>query len=264
MHSPRTWAILAAAAATITTLTAAPVAGGTMSPAAVGAAGPAASASILADGTVVPLQVTGPPEQRLNLVVLGDGYTESELPDFRADVDKHLNVLWSIDPFRSYRNYINVYMIEVVSNESGISCDPDEGNVRRDTALNLEYAATCPADPNARGITFGPGGREAPGPVRLSRHRIRTCGRVRRHEAEVQAASLRRDELEAGDACDDQADAREPRHAVLGEIYSSAQSSALQTNGESPKTHSLVGPAQSTHVSRYQRHNLWHNARHAD
>jgi IgA peptidase M64 len=111
--------------------------------------------------TVVPLQVTGPPQQRLNLVVLGDGYTAAEMPKFREQVDKHLNVQWAFEPFRSYRNYFNVYMIEVVSPVSGISCDPDDGNVRRDTPLRLEYAQTCPADPLARGITFGPGGMDA-------------------------------------------------------------------------------------------------------
>ncbi|UYM04996.1 M64 family metallopeptidase [Solicola gregarius] len=114
-----------------------------------------------ADGDVTPLQVSGPPEESLNLIVLGDGYTADELDDYYADVDKHLNVLWSIEPFRSYRNYINVYRVDVASAESGISCDPDDGNVRRDTALTLEYAEQCPADPNARGITFGEGGSEA-------------------------------------------------------------------------------------------------------
>ncbi|HLR84998.1 MAG TPA: M64 family metallopeptidase, partial [Nocardioidaceae bacterium] len=113
------------------------------------------------DGEVTPLQVTGPPEESLNLVVLGDGYTADEIDDFHADVDKHLNVLWSIEPFRSYRNYVNVYRVDVVSKESGISCDPDDGNVRRDTALSLEYAQECPAEPNARGVTFGDGGEEA-------------------------------------------------------------------------------------------------------
>lgn len=113
------------------------------------------------DGDVTPLQVTGDPKDKLNLIVLGDGYTADELDDFHADVDKHLNVLWSLEPFRSYRNYVNVYRVDVVSNESGVSCDPDDGNARRDTALHLEYAEECPADPNARGITFGEGGEEA-------------------------------------------------------------------------------------------------------
>jgi hypothetical protein len=122
---------------------------------------PSTAGAQVGSATVVPLQVTGPPQQRLNLVVLGDGYTAADMPKFRAQVDKHLNVQWSIEPFRSYRNYFNVYMIEVVSGVSGISCDPDDGNVRRDTPLRLQFASTCPADPLARGITFGSGGMDA-------------------------------------------------------------------------------------------------------
>ncbi|GLI01392.1 M64 family metallopeptidase [Phytohabitans aurantiacus] len=116
------------------------------------------------DATLVPLQVTGPANQRLNLVVLGDGYTEAELPKFRADVDRHLNVLWSIEPFRGYRNYFNVYVIEIESGESGIRCDPDDDppNPDRITPLGLHYADGC-TNPLARGITFQNYGTQALG-----------------------------------------------------------------------------------------------------
>ncbi|MFG1705132.1 M64 family metallopeptidase [Nonomuraea sp. M3C6] len=120
-----------------------------------------AASEEVGSATVVPLQVTGPPGDRLNLIILGDGYTAEEMQQFRDDVNKHLNVQWSIEPFRSYRDYFNVYMIEIVSGVSGISCDPDDGNVRRDTPLKLQYASTCPAGPNARGVTFGTGGQQA-------------------------------------------------------------------------------------------------------
>ena len=106
--------------------------------------------------TVVPIQVTGPPAERLNLVILGDGYTAGEQQEFRDDVERNLNVQWSIEPFRSYRHYFNVYRLEIVSQDSGISCDPDDGNVRRNTPLRLNFANTCPAPPLARGITYGP------------------------------------------------------------------------------------------------------------
>jgi len=109
---------------------------------------------------IVPLQITGPASERLNLLVFGDGYTAADMPKFRAEVDKHLNVQWSIEPFKSYRSYFNVYMIEVESPVSGISCDPDDGNVRRNTPLRLQYAADCPAGANARGVTFGQGGAD--------------------------------------------------------------------------------------------------------
>ena len=122
---------------------------------AVAVTAPAASAAP-GDATVVPLQITGPPAERLNLVVMGDGYTAAEMQKFRDDADRNLNVQWSVEPFRSYRNYFNIYLLEIESQDSGISCDPDDGNIRRNTPLRLNYVNVCPADPLARGITYGP------------------------------------------------------------------------------------------------------------
>jgi hypothetical protein len=109
-----------------------------------------ASAQDVQNATVVPLQVTGDAAVRFSMVVLGDGYTAAEMPKYREQVDKHLNVLWSIEPFRSYRNYINVYSVEVVSPESGITCDP-EVREKRDTPLRTHFQGGC-ENPNARGI----------------------------------------------------------------------------------------------------------------
>jgi IgA Peptidase M64 len=114
-----------------------------------------AAASAAQDGRsakVVPLQVTGDPAARFSLVVLGDGYTAAEIPKFRAQVDKHLNVLWSIEPFRSYRSYINVYAVEIVSGQSGITCDP-EIREKKATPLRTIFSGGC-TNPNARGITI--------------------------------------------------------------------------------------------------------------
>ncbi|WP_270028204.1 M64 family metallopeptidase [Solirubrobacter phytolaccae] len=102
---------------------------------------------------VVPLQVTGPAANRFNLVIAGDGYTEADLPKFRAEVDKHLNVMWSIEPYKSYRNYINVYMIEIISAESGIDCDSSLTSPRRDTVLGMGFWGGCNAGSVQRLVT---------------------------------------------------------------------------------------------------------------
>ncbi|AQZ64509.1 peptidase [[Actinomadura] parvosata subsp. kistnae] len=108
-------------------------------PAAATSSGTAAPGS----ATVVPVQVTGAPAKRFNLVILGDGYTEAEQARFRADADRHLNVMWSIEPFKSYRNYINVYRVDIVSGESGISCDPGLDAPRRTTPLSMGFWGRC-------------------------------------------------------------------------------------------------------------------------
>ncbi|MFG1611247.1 M64 family metallopeptidase [Nonomuraea wenchangensis] len=102
-----------------------------------------AAAAAPGAATVVPVQVTGPPAKRFNLVVMGDGYTEAEQAKFRADVDRHLNVMWSIEPFKSYRNYVNVYRIDIVSGESGVSCDPGLDAPRRTTPLSMGFWGRC-------------------------------------------------------------------------------------------------------------------------
>ncbi|MDQ1007160.1 hypothetical protein QFZ82_001645 [Streptomyces sp. V4I23] len=92
---------------------------------------------------VVPVQTTGPADKRFNLVVLGDGYTAAQLPEFRAHVETHLNVLWSTEPFASYRSYINVWAVETPSAESGVDCDPGLDAPRRDTALGMGFWGGC-------------------------------------------------------------------------------------------------------------------------
>ncbi|MGW4473251.1 M64 family metallopeptidase [Nonomuraea sp. NPDC004354] len=93
--------------------------------------------------TVTPVQVTGPPAKRFNLIIMGDGYTASEQAAFRTDVDRHLNVMWSIEPFKSYRTYINVYRVDIVSGESGVSCDPDLSSPRKNTPLSMGFWGGC-------------------------------------------------------------------------------------------------------------------------
>ncbi len=105
------------------------------------------------EAKVVPLQVTGPAASRFNLVVMGDGYTAAELPKFREQVDKHLNILWSIEPFKSYRNYLNVYAIEIPSPQSGVDCDPDLTSPKVDTPLQMGLWGGCNAGSVQRLLT---------------------------------------------------------------------------------------------------------------
>ncbi|MFF0345963.1 M64 family metallopeptidase [Kribbella sp. NPDC004875] len=113
----------------------------------------AARASAGPEATVVPIQVTGPASSRFNLVVMGDGYTAAELPKFREQLDKHLNILWSIEPFKSYRNYVNVYAVEIASPESGVDCDPDLASPKRDTPLQMGFWGGCNANSVQRLLT---------------------------------------------------------------------------------------------------------------
>lgn len=95
------------------------------------------------DARVVPIQVTGDPAKRFNFVILGDGYTAAEMPKFRADVDRHLSTLWAFEPWKSYRDYVNVYAVEIVSAGSGVGCDPDLSSPHRNTPLGMGFWGGC-------------------------------------------------------------------------------------------------------------------------
>ncbi len=77
-------------------------------------------------------------DNRLDLVIVGDGYTAGEMGQFHIDADGIVASLYQYEPFTSYQSYFRVIKIEVISNESGVDNDPNPG-VSRDTALDMTY-----------------------------------------------------------------------------------------------------------------------------
>ena len=81
---------------------------------------------------------SGLPSNRMDLVVLGDGFTAADLPLYAARVDRTISGLMLIEPFARYRNFFNVHRIDVISNDSGIDVSPD--CFTHDTALDMSFA----------------------------------------------------------------------------------------------------------------------------
>jgi hypothetical protein len=79
----------------------------------------------------------GNPANRVDIVILGDGYTAAGLQHYGADVEALTTALFSQEPFRAYQRYFNVHRIDVVSAQSG--SDHPASGVWRDTALQSTY-----------------------------------------------------------------------------------------------------------------------------
>jgi hypothetical protein len=94
-------------------------------------------ADLKAIGRVWSLIDSGPPAAKVDLVVLGEGYTEAELPKFHADAKRLIDQLFATEPFKSRRNDFNVKAIDLPSAESGVH-RPQAGVARR-TPLSAEY-----------------------------------------------------------------------------------------------------------------------------
>lgn len=91
-----------------------------------------------ADGEVVKLVDNGPTGDRLDVVVIGDGYTAAELGKFHTDAQAKWAEVTAVEPYATYRNLFNVWTVDAVSHESGVSGDPDRSAVR-DTALGSYF-----------------------------------------------------------------------------------------------------------------------------
>ena len=65
------------------------------------------------------IKLSGTPDKRINLVILGDGYQASEMDKFITDASNFTTEMFSQSPFLEYNNYFNVYAIKTPSNESG-------------------------------------------------------------------------------------------------------------------------------------------------
>lgn len=63
----------------------------------------------------------GSTDKRINLVILGDGYTNEQLPNFIQDSKAVRDYMFTISPYKEYKNYFNVFIIKVPSLESGIT-----------------------------------------------------------------------------------------------------------------------------------------------
>ncbi|GAA2783196.1 M64 family metallopeptidase [Kitasatospora paracochleata] len=90
------------------------------------------------DGTVTPLVQNGPTAAKLDLVVIGDGYTAAEQGKFLADAATKWQEITAVEPYTTYRGLFNVWAVQAVSADSGVSGDPDRATVRQ-TALGSYF-----------------------------------------------------------------------------------------------------------------------------
>lgn len=70
---------------------------------------------------LIPIQKMGDPATKVDLLLLGDGYTAREIGKFQADARRLINVLFSTSPFKEHRSDFNVWGLCPAANQSGIS-----------------------------------------------------------------------------------------------------------------------------------------------
>jgi hypothetical protein len=98
----------------------------------------ASGGAILAQTPVLRLlQNAGPSANRVNLVVLGDGYVASEQEKFFADAQQKIDLFTKNEAFAPFKTMINGYAVFTASNESGTDI-PAQG-IARDTYYDTGF-----------------------------------------------------------------------------------------------------------------------------
>jgi hypothetical protein len=85
------------------------------------------------------IQKSGEPADKVDFLILGDGYTKEELPKFERDAKRLADLLFAASPFKEHRADFNVWALCPPSPESGIS-RPSTG-IHRRNPLGSTYDA---------------------------------------------------------------------------------------------------------------------------
>jgi hypothetical protein len=90
-------------------------------------------------GPLMRIRNAGDPGNKLDLLILGDGYTAAERPKFQRDARRLVDALFKTSPFMERENDINVWGLVPAAAESGIS-RPSQG-IHRRSPIGATYDA---------------------------------------------------------------------------------------------------------------------------
>lgn len=93
----------------------------------------------VAPAPLITIQKAGDPENKVDFLILGDGYTAAEAKKFEADARRLTNVLFSTSPFKEQRRHFNVWAMAPRAAESGVS-RPSTG-IYRNSPVGATYDA---------------------------------------------------------------------------------------------------------------------------
>ena len=93
----------------------------------------------VAPAPLLTIQKAGEPENKVDFLILGDGYTAAEAKKFEADARRLTEVLFATSPFKENRRSFNVWAMAPPAAESGIS-RPSTG-IYRDSPIGASYDA---------------------------------------------------------------------------------------------------------------------------
>jgi len=92
-----------------------------------------------ADGQVQKPLISGNPHNKVDIVILADGYASTDESQFQRDTDRLINIFFSQEPYRSRKADFNFYALFTPSEKSGI--DEPRAGIYKQTILSSTFNA---------------------------------------------------------------------------------------------------------------------------
>ena len=86
---------------------------------------------------VTKIMQNGAASEKVDIVILGDGYAKNDINKLRKDAEHFNDAMFDSEPFKSRKKDFNVWLVEVISEDSGIPM-PDK-NIWKNNALGCQY-----------------------------------------------------------------------------------------------------------------------------
>jgi hypothetical protein len=97
------------------------------------------------DGVPTRSVITGSAANRVDLLIMGDGYTAAEMTKFNSDTANLENNFFNLSPYSNYKNYVNRVTLFTASAQSGADHPPFNPS-----CMGVDNR-TCCSDPSAQG-----------------------------------------------------------------------------------------------------------------
>jgi hypothetical protein len=79
----------------------------------------------------------GDSHRKVDLAILGEGYTADDVEKFKQDLQRYADILFSMEPYKHLKKYFNIRGVLPLSAESGVD-EPRQGRYRS-TSLGLTF-----------------------------------------------------------------------------------------------------------------------------
>lgn len=86
---------------------------------------------------IYPVVQNGNPHHKVDLIIIGDGYSVDEQDTFRKDLEYYSSVFFKVEPYKSHKKEFNITGIYSPSAESGVD-EPRQG-IYKNTVLNGSF-----------------------------------------------------------------------------------------------------------------------------